>query len=349
MYSLERYRKIAFGITSVVLVIACVVIAVPMWPALVWGAALAILVYPHHARMRARMPNTVSAAIATFATLLFIIVPIALIFLAFIAEARIVSRQLQQSPEDGRSAPVRIIEDAERLIQPVATQLGLGEVDLHETLTEATSRIGDNLPTIIRSGLGGAMHFILAFILIFFTLRDVHRLEKPTIELMPVPKERARAILRSVYDTVHATFYSTVVVAIIQGTLLGFALWFLGLPAPLLWGVIGAVLSMIPFIGTPFVWVPAALLLAAGGGWVEAIGLVLFGAFVIGLVDNVLKPLIIGARVKLHPIAVFFAILGSILAVGPVGVIVGPVLLSVVLGAISVLREMPGLEPVAEA
>lgn len=349
MFNLERYRKIAFGITSGVLAVACIWIAIPMWPALVWGAALAIIVSPLHARLRRRMPAGWSAMIATGATLLFVVVPIGLVTLAFVAEAKHVRNQLQQGTQSGQSASVRIIEDAERLIQPVATQLGMDEVDLHDLASQATERVGDYLPTLIRSGIGGVMHFIFAFILIFFVFRDAHRLEKPVIELMPLPEERARAILRSVYDTVHAIFFSTVVVAIIQGTLLGLALWFLGLPAPLLWGVIGAVLSMIPFIGTPFVWVPTAILLAYGGRWFEAIGLALFGAFVIGLVDNVFKPIIIGARVKLHLIAVFFAILGSILLIGPVGVIVGPVLLSVVLGAISVLREMPGLPVDAEA
>lgn len=344
MYSLERYRKIAFAIACALITILCVAIAIPMWPSLIWGAALAIIVYPLHARLRRRMPDGLSALITTSATLLFVIVPIGLITLAFVAEARHVSRQLEKGGQNERPAPVRMIEDAERLLKPIATQFGVNQLDLQGAVSQAMERVGDHLPQLIRSGVGGVFHFVFAFILIFFVLRDAHRLERPAIELMPLPEARARAILKSVYDTVHAIFYSTIVVAIMQGTLLGLALWFLGLPAPLFWGVIGAVLSMIPFIGTPFVWVPAAILLASGGRWIEAIGLALFGAFVIGLVDNIFKPIIIGARVKLHPIAVFFAILGSILLLGPVGVIVGPVLLSVVLGAISILREMPGLQ-----
>jgi predicted PurR-regulated permease PerM len=233
-----------------------------------------------------------------------------------------------------------LVTDAEALLEPALARLGVGDFDLHSPLEEALDSISKSIPAALKAGIVGMLNFIFALLLLFFLLRDGHKLKEPVIELMPVPDEKARSILKVVYDTVHATFFSTVVVALIQGTLLGIAFWILGLPAPLLWGVAGAILSMIPFMGTPILWVPACILLASRGQWIEAVVLALFGAFVIGLVDNVLKPVIIGARVKLHTIAVFFAIVGGIVTLGPVGVLVGPVLLSVALGVIEILREM---------
>jgi predicted PurR-regulated permease PerM len=131
-----------------------------------------------------------------------------------------------------------------------------------------------------------------------------------------------------------------VLVAILQGTLLGITFWAMGLPAPLLWGAVAILLCMIPFAGAPIIWLPTSLILASQGHWLQAVILAAVGVGVIGLIDNVSKPVIIGMRVKLHPMAVALAIFGGIATMGPVGILVGPVVLSVLLGAVHVIREM---------
>lgn len=341
MYSIERYRKIVFGVVCGLLAIATFWLALPLWSAFAWGTVLAILVFPLHTKFRDRFGNSIGAALSTLATLIFIIVPLALIAIAAAAQTRSVAAQLQNANVNGERVTIKkLVDDADAIIKPALEQIGVKDFDLHIAIEQGFETFSASLPSIIQSGLIGILSFVFAILLLFFVLRDAHRMRDPVIELMPVPRDKAEAILKSVYDTVHATFFSTVIVALIQGALLGVAFWFLGLPAPLIWAVAGAILSMIPFMGTPILWVPASILLASRGQWLEAIGLALFGAFVIGIVDNILKPFIIGARIKLHPIAVFFAIVGGIVALGPVGVLVGPVLLSVVLGAIAILREV---------
>jgi predicted PurR-regulated permease PerM len=177
-------------------------------------------------------------------------------------------------------------------------------------------------------------------LLLFFILRDGKRLYAPSLDLLPLTRKKSSEIYDVVYDTVHATFIGIVLVAILQGTLLGITFWALGLPAPLLWGSVAILLCMIPFAGAPIVWVPTCLLLASQGHWVQAVILAIVGMGVIGLVDNIFKPVIIGMRVKLHPMAVALAIFGGIATMGPVGILVGPVVLSVLLGAVQVIREM---------
>jgi predicted PurR-regulated permease PerM len=124
----------------------------------------------------------------------------------------------------------------------------------------------------------------------------------------------------------------------LQGTLGGVAFWVLGLPSPLLWGVVMTLLCIIPLAGAPIVWVPSAIILAIQGEYFKAIGLALWGWLVVGTVDNITRPFIIGGRTSLHPLAVFFAILGGLFAVGGVGVFLGPVLLSVTLALLDILR-----------
>ncbi|MBA3725840.1 MAG: AI-2E family transporter, partial [Armatimonadetes bacterium] len=218
--------------------------------------------------------------------------------------------------------------------------------ELRKSLEQLTRTLLGSAPMIATKLLYGVLTFVFALLLLFFLLRDGHRLRAPATDLIPLPPHKSAAILTTVYDTVHATFYGIVLVALMQGTVLGITFWLLGLPAPLVWGMATIVLCTIPFAGAPIVWVPACLLLLSQGAWGRAVILAIIGVGVIGLIDNIFRPIIIGHRVKLHPMAVFFAIFGGIVTMGPVGLLVGPVLLSVILGAIQVLREIAATSPV---
>ena len=129
-------------------------------------------------------------------------------------------------------------------------------------------------------------------------------------------------------DTVHATVYGTLGIALLQGTLGGLIFWWLGLPAPLLWGAVMAVLSVLPVLGAALVWMPVAVFLALQGQWSDAIILTTFGMVVIGLVDNLVYPLIVKGRIRLHAVPVFIAILGGLIMFGVSGIVLGPLLLA---------------------
>lgn len=332
-----------FAAICVLLAIAAFWLILPFWQAIAWGVALAVLVHPIHNRLNARFSDAVSAGITTALTLLFIVLPLAAIGLAIYGEANHVREQLSSSAGtgDAQFSINTAITEVENFVQPKLDAMGINmQVNLRESVERLVSSAVGNAPQIARSVVFGLLTFVFALLLVFFILRDGHRLRVPAEDLIPLPKERSGEIIRTIYDTIHATFYGIVLVALMQGTVLGITFWALGLPAPLLWGMACVVLCTIPFAGAPIIWVPAALLLAAQGEWIRAIVLVAVGVLVIGLIDNIFRPVIIGARVNLHPIAVFFAIFGGIVTLGAVGILVGPVLLSVSLGAIQVLREI---------
>jgi predicted PurR-regulated permease PerM len=139
--------------------------------------------------------------------------------------------------------------------------------------------------------------------------------------------------------TVIANFYGSVAVAGLQGSLTGLAFWALGIDSPVLWGLITALFSLVPMVGSALVWVPASIVLLLTGHFVKALILLAAGVAVIGTVDNIVRPLIIGKTVRLHPLFVFFALLGGVRLFGVLGLFVGPVILSFTAALLMIVRE----------
>ncbi|MDQ2986408.1 MAG: AI-2E family transporter [Armatimonadota bacterium] len=342
MFSIARYRKVGFGIACVLLAVIAFIMIVPFWQAIAWGVALSIIVHPLFTWLNKRMSDTLAALVTTFATLIFLVLPLIVMGLALYGEANHLRTELElQKSETGQTFSLSVlIEETNNQIQPYLTSMGIKDVDLREIVAKIPSALLGSAPQIATAFIKGIITFVFALLLLFFILRDGKRLYAPSLDLLPLPRKKSGEIYDIVYDTVTATFVGIVLVAILQGTILGITFWALGLPAPLLWGSVAILLCMIPFAGAPIIWVPTCVILASQGHWAQATILAVVGAGVVGLVDNIFKPVIIGMRVKLHPMAVALAIFGGIATMGPVGILVGPVVLSVHLGAVQVIREI---------
>jgi predicted PurR-regulated permease PerM len=142
-----------------------------------------------------------------------------------------------------------------------------------------------------------------------------------------------------VTNVLHAIVYGTLAVAAIQGTLAGLSFWVLGVSSPVIWGVITALCAMIPVIGTTLVLLPAICMLVVSGNWIKGLILLFWALAVVHPVDNLLRPYLIGDRVKLPMLYIFFAILGGLRAFGGLGVFIGPLILAVTIALFSFLRE----------
>jgi predicted PurR-regulated permease PerM len=146
-------------------------------------------------------------------------------------------------------------------------------------------------------------------------------------------------LFRIVSDTVYATVYGSVVVAAVQGSMGGIMFWILGLPAPLLWGFVMAVLATIPVLGTFVIWMPAALFLMLEGSVAKGLILIAYGSLAIGLIDNILYPSLVGSRMRLHTLPVFFAVVGGIAAFGISGLVIGPVVMSLTIATLRFWKQ----------
>jgi predicted PurR-regulated permease PerM len=159
-------------------------------------------------------------------------------------------------------------------------------------------------------------------------LRDGRRARTVFRECVPLSADETDELITNISSAISATVFGNGVVAIVQGALAGLAYWAIGLPSPLLWTLVTTLLCLVPILGAPVIWGPAALFLAIGGEYGRAIGLVLWGLLVVGTIDNVLRPILIGSRTKMHPLPVFFAAVGGTFVMGPLGLFMGPAILS---------------------
>ena len=200
--------------------------------------------------------------------------------------------------------------------------------------------------SIVKGSIFQVVEFCITFYLLFFFLRDRNRALELLRSLSPLSNDDMSRLLVRVGDTIYATIYGTLVVSSLQGFLGGMMFWYLELPAPLLWGVVMALLAMLPMVGSLFVWLPAAMFLAVEGNWGKALILVLWGMMVVGTIDNLIRPILVGNRLKLHTALAFVSAVGGLLVFGPAGLVLGPVTLTVTQSLLDVWSKDRPLNPV---
>jgi predicted PurR-regulated permease PerM len=191
--------------------------------------------------------------------------------------------------------------------------------------------------------VGGAVGTIVEVFFVIFTMfylfRDGERMRGALHDVVPLERSQSHQIFDRTSEVISASVYGVLVIAAIQGALGGLAFWALGLPSPLLWGVVMLFLSMIPMAGSFIVWVPAAIFLAATGHWMKALMLAAWGALVIGTVDNFLRPKLVGEKTRLHELLIFFSVLGGLQVFGVIGLVLGPVVVAITLALLEVFRR----------
>lgn len=202
----------------------------------------------------------------------------------------------------------------------------------------AASWLTNASASLVRGSIAQAIAFLLTFYFLFYFLRDRRVALASLLNLSPLSKDELAEVASRVADTIYATFYGTIVCAAVQGTLGGLMFWWLGLPAPLLWGVIMGLLAIIPVFGAFVVWIPAAAFLALDGHWRQALVLVGWGSVVIGGIDNVLYPILVGNRLRLHTVPAFVSVVGGLIVFGASGVILGPLVVTTTLTLLGVWR-----------
>ncbi len=168
------------------------------------------------------------------------------------------------------------------------------------------------------------MAFVMLYTMFFFFL-DGEKLLYKILYYLPLQDQDEQRMLDKFTSVTRATLKGTAVIGILQGGLAGFAFWVVGIPSAVFWGTIMAVLSIIPGVGTALIWGPAAIILAAGGSFLKAGGLAVFCAIVVGSIDNLLRPILVGKDTQMHELMIFFGTLGGIVMFGVMGMIIGPI------------------------
>ncbi len=304
----------------------CYLIALPFLPALSWAIGLSVLATPLQKWLEAKLGHPGLCALACTSILgLVVVVPATFALEQLVFQAASGATLMEQKIESGEwrrdfSSHPKFASAVEQIEKRMDLPAGA------KLVAATTSGLA---MSFVRGSFYQIIDFGLTFYLLFFLLRDRILILQTLCQYSPLNPTQMADMIRRVNDTIVATVYGSFVVAAIQGTVLGVTFGVLGLPAPFLWGVIMAGLALAPIAGAFLVWGPAAVFLAAEGNWGEAISLVILGVFVIVVVDNFLRPVLVGKRLNTHAVLVFMSVVGGILLFGPSGVLLGPIVLTV--------------------
>ncbi len=312
----------------------------PFISVLAWAIVLVIVFYPVHERLAIRLNRRgLSALLSCLLVVLIVVIPITLVTLALVDQLDKVTPYIQTqilALMDPHASPIG------RLAGWIEARFGVATVRSEAFIEETLNRSRALMLGLSLSLAGNiATGLVKAFFVIFtmyYLFRDADKIVRRLPAALPLKREQSEAIIARTQEVVSASVYGVVSIAALQGLLAGLAYWILGIPSPVLWAVLTAFVCMIPMLGSFLIWAPLAIFLVVSGNWIKAIILVAWGALVISMIDNLLRPRLIKNQTRLHELFVFFSVLGGISVFGLLGIVLGPVVLAITLGLLETFR-----------
>lgn len=303
----------------------------PFISIIVIAGAIAVSLHPLYGFFKKKM----NSGLASFLTMLFFLVVLCVpLFGAgslVVKESRDVYQSITKSETDV------FIKSFNRSINSVLPKNA--PFDLREQAASFISFISDNAAKVFTSTLSAIFSFFLVFVMIFYFLKDGDKWKRAVVAISPLSDRDDDEILEKLKRAMDGIIKGSLFVALMQGTFMGLGLWLFGVPNPALWGMVAAVTSLVPMAGTAVVSIPAIIFLFASGNVPAAIGLLAWSVALVGMIDNILSPLLVGTKINLSPIIVLFSVLGGIVLLGPSGGIVGPVIISLLYALVSIYRN----------
>lgn len=338
---LHQARWLAVLAATGIALYLCWLMLRPLITVLEWAAVLVIVFYPVHKRLAKKIKRRgLSALVSSLLVIVILVLPLIFLTVALTNEFAGATRNLP--------AQVAQLMDPEAPITGKASKWIHEHVDIDAARSQefviqqlkpaGTVLLGQSLG-LMGNILGGIVKAFFVIITMYYLFRDGDRIVRALPGALPLTNKQSEAILARVSQVVNASVYGVVTIAMLQGMLGGLAFWVLGVPSPVLWAVVLAIVCMIPIAGSFFVWLPAAAYLMMTGHWTKAVLLILWGGLVISTVDNFLRPKLIKNQTRLHELFVFFSVLGGMSVFGLLGIVLGPVVLAITLGLLQTFRQ----------
>ena len=309
-----------------------------------WAATVGIMFLPVQHFLERKLDGRTSLAAVLTVILIFVTVllPAMLIASAVVNEAAVIYGMIQRGEID----PGAVLRRAQEMTPQVtewASSIGIDVNELPEKLSAAaikgTQFVGQLALTAGQNVASFLVMFFLMLYLLFFVLRDGDKILEAIILALPLGDERERALFAKFAEVSRATIKGTLLVGLVQGFLGGVMFGILGITGAVFWGVIMVILSVLPLVGASIVWVPVAIFLLVNGAWVKALVLTVFGALVIGLIDNLLRPLLIGRDTKMPDYVILLSTLGGLSVFGISGFVIGPIVAALFLSVWVMFQE----------
>lgn len=316
-----------------------------VWPflgSIIGGAVLGVIFYPLHLRiLKKTSKRGLAALLSTLLVLIAFLVPLTMLVLTVMEELRAAYQAL--APVIAEQGTDGIWARLDRPLAAVGRWIGMDSSQLRSLIASRLQSAGPAVLGKTGALLGaageGVVKIVIAVGTLYCTLLYGRRLHKNAVVLSPLGTKRTETLLDTVHQMILASFYGVIAVAAAQGLLCGLGAWIAGLPSPTLWGVAAAILSVLPLFGSALVWIPGAVVLFAQGSIGRGVFMLVWGAGLVGTIDNFIRPWLVVTKLPAHPLVVFVTMLGGVEAFGLMGILFGPVILAVTMALFGMFRE----------
>jgi predicted PurR-regulated permease PerM len=309
-------------------------ILMPFFGAVFWGTVLAILFAPFHRRTLLRLgkKRTILAALATLGIcLVLVIIPMILIAISLAQEGTALYQKMASREIDVGTYLQKIFNALPAWMHELMARFGMDSIGtlqarLSDAAVQGSKFIATNVLDIGKNAFDFIVSFFVMLYLLFFLLKDGPALANRIQRAIPLSADHKQNLFDKFATVIRATVKGNFLVAAAQGAMGGVAFWMLGVQGPLLWGVVMAFLSLLPAVGAALVWAPVALYLLLTGAVWKGVILTVFGVLVIGMIDNVLRPILVGKDIKMPDYLVLISTIGGMAIFGLNGFVIGPVI-----------------------
>lgn len=342
------YPRVFALVTAALLAGALFLILRPFLEAILWSMLLAFLLSPAQRALgrllRGRFALT--ALLLTLVTTIVLVAPLPLLVVAFARQARDLFWRVQQlvsasgisGAGDLLAIPIvsRVIGWIEAVAPISARQIQEWVLSGAQALLQGTVAFSGSF---VLGTVNALVGLAITLFVLFFFLRDGDWMVEGAVRLIPLTPERREQLVETIAAVTRAVVFGSLLTALAQGVLVGLGFALVGLPSPVVFGAVAAVASLIPYVGTSLVWVPAAVVLFTQGRWVAALFLAAWSLAVVSSADNVVRPLFISGRAQISTLPVFLGLIGGLSTFGPIGLVVGPVLVALTLALLRFAAE----------
>ena len=318
---------------------------IPFFNPICWAAVFVIIFYPVYEKIKKKIKNKpVSSLLMCFLIVVLILGPIAYLLGALVSEAVTAVNKVNEMIKTGEfdkylTFNLPWLDSAKEKLKDY---YDFSKIKTDQVIKSSIENVSSVILNQTRDLISNISRMIFYFVLMIFTMyyffTDGEDLINKLKRLVPFSKEQTNSIFKKLRDVIQATMYGGVIVALIQGTIGGILFAIVGIPSAVFWGAIMAFLSIIPFVGAFVVFIPAGIILILGGSVWKGIIVIVVGSVVISQVDNLIRPYLIAGKAAMHPLLLFFALLGGVYLFGLLGIVLGPIIAAIFVTLITIFE-----------
>jgi predicted PurR-regulated permease PerM len=356
----ERWMKREYFLISLFFLISAISfylfyqVIIPFFIPIAWAAVLTILFFPLYERILRRVKRRGLASLIICTIIIVLIIgPLTYIFVALVNEAAAAVAKVNQMSKSGELDRIIAFDLPwlDTMKQKLSEYYDISKINMNEIVKDAIDAVSKVLLAqtswIIANGTRAIFYFVLMIFSMYYFFKDGEAIVHKIRRLMPLSPSQITVTFSQLRDVIQATMYGGVAVALLQGLLGGILFAAVGIPSAVFWGAIMAFLSILPIVGAFLVYLPAGVILILGGSLVKGLIVIIIGSVVISQVDSFLRPLLMAGKAAMHPLLLFFAIMGGIALFGLLGIVMGPMIAAIFLTILKVFEFK--LHPETEA